>query len=93
MSVILGWLYNNTEGALPVVMIAHASHSMPRIGDAAGDVPAVFDMLSGDAVFYLFSASIIALYAESQTLTRDGTLPVVPGQLGECVPEQERTAD
>ncbi|ERG94331.1 MAG: hypothetical protein J07HQW2_00765 [Haloquadratum walsbyi J07HQW2] len=59
-------------------MIAHASHSMPRIGDAAGDVPAVFDMLSGDAVFYLFSASITALYAESQTLTRDGTLPAIP---------------
>ncbi len=93
LSVILGWLYNNTEGALPVAMITHASHNMPRIGDAAGNVPAVFDILSGDTVLYLLCASIIALYAGSQTLTRDGTLPVVPGQLGECVPEQEGTAD
>ena len=93
MSVILAWLYNNTEGALPVVMIAHASHNMPRIGDAAGDVPAVFDILSGDAVFYLLCASIIALYAGSQTLTRDGTLPAVPGQFREYISEQEKPAD
>ena len=88
MSVILGWLYNNTEGALPVVMIAHASHNMPRIGDAAGGVPAVFDILSGDAVFYLLCASLIALYAGSQTLTRDGNLPGVPGQLSEHPPNR-----
>ena len=93
MSVILGWLYNNTEGALPLVMIAHASHNMPRIGEAAGDVLAVFDILSGDTVFYLLCASIIALYAGSQTLTRDGTLPAVPGQLRDYVSEQEGTAD
>ena len=83
MSVILGWLYNNTEGALPVVMIAHASHNMPPIGDAAGDAPAVFTVLSGDTMFYLLCASLIALYAGSQTLTRDGRLPDVPGQLSE----------
>ena len=83
MSVILGWLYNNTKGALPVVMIAHASHNMPPIGDVAGDVPAAFDVLSGDAVFYLLCASVITLYAGSQTLTRDGTIPDVPGQLSE----------
>ncbi|ELZ42599.1 hypothetical protein C463_10660, partial [Halorubrum californiense DSM 19288] len=93
ISVILGFLYNNTEGALPAVMIAHASHNMPRIGDAAGDVPAVFDILSGDTVLYLLCASIIALYAGSQTLTRDGTLPAVPGQLGDYVPKQEVPAD
>ena len=93
MSVILGWLYNNTDGALPVVMIAHASHNMPRIGDAAGDVPAVFDIISGDTVFYLLCASIIALYVGSQTFTRDGTLPAVPGQLKEYEPDQEGTAD
>jgi membrane protease YdiL (CAAX protease family) len=93
MSAILGWLYNNTNGALPVVMIAHASHNMPRIGDAAGDVPAVFDIMSGDTVFYLLCASIIALYAGSQTFRRDGTLPAVPGQLKEYEPDQEGTAD
>jgi membrane protease YdiL (CAAX protease family) len=93
MSVILGWLYNNTEGALPVVMIAHASHNMPRIGDAAGDVPAVFDILSGDAVFYLLCASLIALYAGSQTLTRDGSLPGIPGRLGEHLPSRQTRAE
>jgi membrane protease YdiL (CAAX protease family) len=93
LSVILGWLYNNTEGALPVVMIAHASHNMPRIGNAAGGVPAVFDILSGDTIFYLICASIIALYAGAQTLTRDGTLPAVPGQLRDYVSEQQGTAD
>lgn len=85
ISVILGWLYNNTKGALPVVMIAHASHNMPPVGDVAGNVPAAFDILSGDAVFYLLCASVIALYAGSQTLTQDGTLPDVPGQLSEYV--------
>ena len=93
VSVILGWVYNNTGGVLPAVMIAHAAHNMPRIGNAAGDVPAVFDILSGDTIFYLLCALIIALYAGSQTLTRDGTLPTVPGQLGDYVPEREGTAD
>ncbi|QAU14066.1 CPBP family intramembrane metalloprotease [Halorubrum sp. BOL3-1] len=93
MSVILGWLYNNTKGALPVVMVAHASHNMPPIGDAGGDVPAVFDIMAGDAAFYLLCASSIALYAGAQTLTRDGTLPGVPGQLRDYVPGQEGTAD
>ena len=83
MSVILGWLYNNTKGALPVVMIAHASHNMPPVGDIAGNAPAVFDVLSGDTVFYLFCASVIVLYTGSQTLTRDRTLPDIPGQFRE----------
>ncbi|WP_188786762.1 CPBP family intramembrane glutamic endopeptidase [Halobellus salinus] len=93
MSVILGWLYNNTEGALPVVMVAHASHNMPRIADAAGDVPAVFDSLSGDAVFYLLCASVIALYAGAQTLTRDGSLPDIPGQLDKRLPGGQTQAE
>jgi hypothetical protein len=74
-------------------MIAHASHNMPRIGDAAGDVPAVFGIMSGDTIFYLLCASVIALYVGSQTFTRDGTLPAVPGQLKEYEPDQEGTAD
>ena len=93
MSVILGWLYNNTEGALPVVMVAHASHNMPRIADAAGGVPGVFGVLSGDAVFYLLCASLIALYAGAQTLTRDGSLPDIPGQLDEQLPGRRTRAD
>ncbi|MBB6645526.1 CPBP family intramembrane glutamic endopeptidase [Halobellus ruber] len=93
MSVILGWLYNNTEGALPVVMVAHASHNMPRIEDVAGDVPAVFNTISGDATFYLLCASLIALYAGSQTLTRDGSLPNIPGQLSELSSGGQTHAD
>lgn len=92
-SVILGWLYNNTKGALPVVMITHASHNMAPIGDVTGGVPAAFGILSGDAVFYVLCASLIALYTESQTLTRDGTLPAVPGQLGEHLPQRGPHAD
>jgi membrane protease YdiL (CAAX protease family) len=93
MSVILGWLYNNTEGALPVVMVAHASHNMPRVGDAAGDIPAVFGILSGDTVFYLLCASLIVLYAGSQTLTRDRSLPGIPGQLSNHLSGRQTNAE
>ena len=93
VSVLHGWLYNATKAALPVVMITHAAHNMPPIGSPTGDVPAVFDVLSGDAMVYLFCASLIALYAGSRTLTRDETLPEVPGQLGAQLPKQEGSAD
>jgi membrane protease YdiL (CAAX protease family) len=92
-SIVLGWLYNNTEGALPVVMVTHASHNMPPIGDPAGNVPAVFNILSGDAMFYILCASLITLYAGSQTLTRDGTLPHTPSQLNEHLSQRETRAD
>ena len=93
MSVALGWLYNTTEGGLPTVMIAHASHNMPPIGNAAGEVPPVFDTLSGDTIFYLLCASLIALYAGSQTLTRDGGLPEIPGQLSEHLSGRQNNPD
>ena len=93
LSVVLGWLYNNTGGALPVVMVAHASHNMPMFGTVTGDMPAVFGILSGDVVFYLLCASIIALYAGARTLTRDGSLPGVPGQLGEHLSRRGNRAD
>lgn len=80
MSVILGWLYNNTDGALPVVMVTHAASNMASISRITGDVPAVFDILSGNVMFYLLCAALITLYAGSQTLTRNGTTPKIPGQ-------------
>jgi membrane protease YdiL (CAAX protease family) len=80
MSTILGWLYNNTDGALPVVMVTHAASNMTSIGRVTGDLPAVFELLSGNVMFYLLCATLIALYAGSRTLTRDGTTPQVPGQ-------------
>jgi hypothetical protein len=83
VSVIYGWLYNSTKTALPVVMSTHAAHNMSPIGSPTGGVPAVFNALSGDAVVYLVCASLIALDAGSQTSTRDGTLPRVPGILEE----------
>lgn len=92
LSVVLGWLYNNTDGALPVVMVAHASHNMPPIGAATGGVP-FFDVLSGDAVFYLCCAAAITLYAGSHTLTRDGTLPRVPGRVAKRLAQQNRPGD
>ena len=93
MSVLLGWLYNNTNGALPVVMIAHASHNMPRVGEVTGDVPVVFNILSGDVIFYMICASLVGLYAGAQTLTRDGSLPEAPGQRRDQFPKQEGPAD
>ncbi len=92
-SVILGWLYNNTEGALPVVMLTHASHNMPRVGNVTGNIPAVFDILSGDALFYSVCALVLTLYAGSQTLTRGGTLPSVPGKFEERLPQRENPTD
>ena len=88
VSVVLGWLYNNTNGALPVVMVTHASHNMPPLGTPADAVLPVFDLVSGDAVFYLCCALLITLYAGSRTLTRDGTLPDIPGRLGERLPQR-----
>lgn len=92
MSIVLGWLYNNTEGALPVVMITHASHNMPPIGTPTANALLVFDLLSGDAIFYICCALLVTLHAGAQTLTRDGTLPNIPGQLGERLPASESPA-
>jgi hypothetical protein len=74
-------------------MIAHASHNMPTIGDAAGGVPAVFEIISGDAVFYLLCASVIASSAGSQTLTRGRSLLDIPGQLSEHLSSGQTYAD
>ncbi|OYR43980.1 hypothetical protein DJ75_09800 [Halorubrum sp. Eb13] len=93
MSVILGWLYNSTNGALPAVMIAHASHNMPPVGDPTGGAPGVFETLSGDAIFYLCCAVAITLYAGSQTLTRDRSLPDIPGQLTGQPGQESHSAD
>ena len=92
-SVILGWLYNNTKGALPVVMVTHASHNMPPIGTPTTTALPVFDLLSGDAIFYVCCALLITLYAGTQTLTRDRTLPDIPGRIGGHRPSSERSAD
>ena len=93
VSIVLGWLYNNAKAALPVIMITHASHNMPPIGSATGDVPAVFNILSGDAIFYLLCALLITLYAGSTTLTRDRTLPTIPGRFNERWPLSEKSAE
>jgi len=83
MSVVLGWLYNNTDGALPVVMVTHAASNMASVGRVTSDLPAVFELLSGNVMFYLLCAGLIVLYAGSETLTQDGTTPKIPGQRSE----------
>lgn len=80
MSTVLGWLYNNTDGALPVVMVTHAASNMASIGRVTGDLPVLFELLSGNVLFYFLCAALIVLYAGSRTLTRDGTTPDVPGR-------------
>jgi membrane protease YdiL (CAAX protease family) len=79
-SVILGWLYNNTRGALPVVMITHAASNMAAFGEVTAELPAIFDIVSGNIIFYVACATLIVLYAGWKTLTKDGTLPDIPGQ-------------
>lgn len=81
VSVIFGWLYNNTDAALPVVMVAHASHNLPPIGLPTSGVPALFATVSGDTVFYLICAVSVVAYTGARTLTRDGTVPNVPGRV------------
>ncbi len=93
ISVIFGWLYNNTSGALPAVMIAHAAHNMPPVGAPAGGVPAVFDAVSGDTMVYVCCAVLIALSVGTHTLTRDGTLPAVPGRLRKRLSRTEHLGD
>jgi hypothetical protein len=66
---------------------------MPSIAEVSGSFPAAFDPLSGDVAFYLFSASLLTLYAGSQTLTKDGSLPEIPGQLSEHLPRHGTRAD
>lgn len=93
ISIVFGWLYNNTNGALPVVMLAHASHNMPPIGAPVDSVSPVFDVVSGDTIFYVACALLVTLYAGSQTLTRDGTLPGIPGRLDEYMPQPGSSTD
>jgi membrane protease YdiL (CAAX protease family) len=81
VSVIFGWLYNNTGAALPVVMVAHASHNLPPVGRPTGDVPTVFATVSGDTMTYLACAVGVVAYTGVRTLTRDGTVPNVPGRI------------
>lgn len=80
ISILFAWLYNSTGGAIPVVMIAHASHNMPSFVAVSGEAPAVFDVLSGDVVLYCACAVVVSAYAGAQRLTRDGALPAVPGR-------------
>jgi membrane protease YdiL (CAAX protease family) len=79
-SVILGWLYNNTRGALPVVMLTHAASNMAPFGEVTGELPVIFDVVSGNIIFYVACAALIVLYAGWKTLTKDGTLPDTPGR-------------
>lgn len=80
ISIVYGWLYNTTDAALPVVMITHAAHNIPPISTSTGTVPTIFTTVSGDTMIYITCALLVTLYAGSRTLTRDGTLPGIPGQ-------------
>ncbi len=93
ISILLAWLYNNTAGGLPVVMVAHASHNVPTLVGVSGGVPAVFGVVSGELVFYWACALVVLLYASVQTLTSDGTLPEIPGRLTGASPRGTDSAD
>ncbi len=64
-AVIYGWLYNNTNGSLFLVMVAHAAHNitvdlMPMVGGSAVIV----------AWSYVAVAIVVILITDSRTLTR-----------------------
>ncbi|HEY5979591.1 MAG TPA: CPBP family glutamic-type intramembrane protease, partial [Microlunatus sp.] len=70
-AVIYAWLYNSTDGALPVVLVAHAAHNtaislMPVeiIGADAG-APAV-------ALLHVVAAIAVIAGTSVRTLTRAG---------------------
>ena len=79
-SLVLGWLYNATEGALPVVMLTHAAHNRPDFLGVSGEMPALAQTVPWDAVFYLVVIAIVVWQVGARTLTGDGTLPNIPGQ-------------
>lgn len=78
-SVVFGWLYNSTDGALPVVMVAHAASNMPPFLAIAGEEPWLVELLPVSAALYATCAVAVVWYAGADTLTRDGSLPDVPG--------------
>ncbi|WP_135363778.1 CPBP family intramembrane glutamic endopeptidase [Halosimplex halophilum] len=81
-SVVYSWLYNSTNGVLPVVMVAHAASNMPGVLRATGDVPAIVDRfpIGPSALFALSVVAAVVWYAGSDDLSRDGPLPDVPGR-------------
>jgi membrane protease YdiL (CAAX protease family) len=81
-SLVLGWLYNATDGALPVVMVTHTVHNRPDLLGASGEMPVLAESVAWDAVFYVLVIAIVAWEVGARTLSGDGTLPVVPGTAG-----------
>lgn len=80
-SVVLGWLYNATEGALPVVMVTHAAHNRPDLLGAAGEVPTLAQSVPWDGVFYALVIAVVIWQVGARTLSRDRTLPAIPGTM------------
>ncbi|MBP1921953.1 membrane protease YdiL (CAAX protease family) [Halorubrum alkaliphilum] len=83
-SVFYGWLYNETDGGLFVVMVAHAAGNMPAFIRVTGGTPHLLESLpiTPTVLFSLTFAGVLIWYAGSETLTRDGILPDVPGHSG-----------
>lgn len=79
-SLVLGWLYNATEGALPVVMLTHAGHNRPDVLGVSGEMPALAQSVPWDAVFYAVVIALVAWQVGARTMTKDGALPKIPGR-------------
>ena len=79
-SLVLGWLYNATEGALPVVMITHASHNRPDLLGVSGEMPPIAQSVPWDAAFYVLVMTLVVWQVGASTLTAEGTLPEIPGK-------------
>lgn len=79
-SVLLGWLYNATKGALPVVMITHAAHNRPDLLGVSGQMPPLAQSVPWDGVFYVLVMAVVIWQVGARTLSGDGRLPEIPGK-------------
>lgn len=92
-SIVLAWLYNETGGALLVAMVVHAAGNMPGFLTVTGETPLVAEQLPVTPLYYCVVAAIVVLYAGHRTLTRDGSLPAVPGRVTDSDVRSRRWRD
>lgn len=79
LAIVLAWLDNSTAGALLVVMIAHAAGNLHPFFTISGEPPTLVATAPLTELAYVVALAV-AGYAGSRTLSRDGTLPPVPGR-------------
>lgn len=77
-SILLAWLYNSTDGSLPVVMVTHAASNMTTILVVNGELTGLLESFPWDVLFHVLLVIGIVMYAGPTTLSRGGTPPQPP---------------